>query len=116
MFLSGLKCLSRLERQVKFAKNRCCKIKPVAVQYNTIYISQLVSGLMTPNDSKLNANINSLMEIGLEWNCGRTNITSPQIYSCVRCIIYKYKALGKKAYLMIIFLISHKNHMLLPLI
>ena len=31
MFLSGLKCLSRLERQVKFAKNRCCKIKPVAV-------------------------------------------------------------------------------------
>ena len=31
MFLSGLKCLRRLERQVKFAKNRCCKIKPVAV-------------------------------------------------------------------------------------
>ena len=35
MFLSGLKCLSRLERQVKFAKNRCCKIKPVAVIYQT---------------------------------------------------------------------------------
>ena len=33
MFLSGLKCLSRLERQVKFAKNRCCKIKPVAVVF-----------------------------------------------------------------------------------
>ena len=31
MFLSGLKYLRRLERQVKFAKNRCCKIKPVAV-------------------------------------------------------------------------------------
>ena len=31
MLLSGLKCLGRLERQVKFAKNRCCKIKPVAV-------------------------------------------------------------------------------------
>ena len=34
MFLSGLKCLGRLERQVKFAKNRCCKIKPVAVNCN----------------------------------------------------------------------------------
>ena len=32
MFLSHLKCLRRLERQVKFAKNRCCKIKPVAVE------------------------------------------------------------------------------------
>ena len=32
MFLSGLKYLRRLERQVKFAKNRCCKIKPVAVK------------------------------------------------------------------------------------
>ena len=31
MFLSGLKYLRRLERQVKFANNRCCKIKPVAV-------------------------------------------------------------------------------------
>ena len=39
MFLSGLKCLSRLERQVKFAKNRCCKIKPVAV-YNLFKITK----------------------------------------------------------------------------
>ena len=36
MFLSGLKCLRRLERQVKFAKNRCCKIKPVAVYISLI--------------------------------------------------------------------------------
>ena len=40
MFLSGLKRLRRLERQVKFAKNRCCKIKPVAVKYETkIHVS-----------------------------------------------------------------------------
>ena len=36
MFLSDLKCLRRLERQVKFAKNRCCKIKPVAVSVKSI--------------------------------------------------------------------------------
>ena len=39
MFLSGLKCLRRLERQVKFARNRFCKIKPVAVITVIIMIS-----------------------------------------------------------------------------
>ena len=38
MFLSGLKYLKRLERQVKFAKNRCCKIKPVAVLSELLFM------------------------------------------------------------------------------
>ena len=41
MFLSGLKYLRRLERQVKFAKNRCCKIKPVAVNVDSLYEDRL---------------------------------------------------------------------------
>ena len=41
MFLSDLKCLRRLERQVKFAKNRCCKIKPVAVLDENSFASGL---------------------------------------------------------------------------
>ena len=40
MFLSGLKCLSRLERQVKFAKNRCCKIKPAKFVITSIRSAQ----------------------------------------------------------------------------
>ena len=49
MFLSGLKYLRRLERQVKFAKNRCCKIKPVAVRIK--FYSQNTNRLLTKSES-----------------------------------------------------------------